>query len=269
MGVWLAAAGVAVLAFWGVMAAMQRRLLFPAPRGARRPPPVAGLVAVQLPSPSGVLPAWWLPPIGTQERAPALLFLHGNGERAEDWLDTFEPARQAGVGVLVPEYPGYGMAPGAPSQEALVAAAAAARIWLEARPDVDPSRIVLHGRSLGGGVAAQLAAERAPAVLVLESTFRSVRRLALERGVLPWLVRDPFDSEGALAGHRIPTLVLHGLHDRLIPVRHGRALAAAVPGATFVGLPCGHDDCASPWVTIEAVLLRQGVLRNPPLPHAH
>lgn len=265
--VWWGVGLVAV--YWSVMAAMQRRLLFPAPRGAAVVPRVDGLVAMTLPSPAGPMPAWWLPPRGDGSPSPALIFLHGNGERGEDWLASFGALREAGVGVLVPEYPGYGNAPGQPTETSLDAAADSARAWLERQPFIDRSRVVLHGRSLGGGVAARMAAHRAPAALVLESTFRSIRHLARERLVPPWLVRDPFDSERAVAGYRGPALVLHGLSDRLIPVSHGRALARAMPGATFVGLSCGHDDCPPPWVTVLAFLQRSGVLRDAAPVHAH
>ncbi len=261
--------GAVVLVYWAAMALGQRALLYPAPTGpwSTAVPPDAERVA--LATPSGAMPAWWLRPTGGGTPAPALVFLHGNGERAEPWLDRFGELRAAGVGVLVPEYPGYGIAPGAPSEAALVATAIAAVDWLATRPEVDPSRVVLHGRSLGGGVAAQVVPARRLAALVLESTFRSVTRLARERLVPPVFVRDRYESEAALRDARVPTLVLHGLDDPLIPVAHGRALAAAIPGATFVGVRCGHDDCPDPTVTMLAFLRRTGVLRNLPAGHVH
>ena len=81
-----------------------------------------------------------------------------------------------------------------------------------------------------------------------------VRPLA-SRFFLPgFLVRDPFDTLAALARFRGPLLVLHGRDDTIIPPAHGRALAAAVPGAVFHELPCGHNDCPRAWTFIARFL---------------
>jgi pimeloyl-ACP methyl ester carboxylesterase len=53
---------------------------------------------------------------------------------------------------------------------------------------------------------------------------------------------------------------VHGRDDTIIPVAHGRALAAAVPGAEFHELDCGHNDCPRPWPLVRAFLLDRGLM---------
>src|SRR4030095_11231836 len=86
--------------------------------------------------------------------------------------------------------------------------------------------------------------------LILESAFTSVRPLAARYLVPGWLVRGRFDNLWALGTCRGPMLVLHGRADAIIPVAHGKALAAAVPGAISHELDCGHNDCPRSWTVI-------------------
>lgn len=151
------------------------------------------------------------------ERAPLLVFTHGNAELIDNFADQFTIPRAAGYAVLLVEYPGY-------------------------------------GRSLGGGAACILATSRPVAALILESSFTSVRALGRQLLVPGFLIRDPFDNLVALRSYRGPLLVLHGDRDEVIPVEHGRQLAAAVPVAEFAVLTCGHNDCPRSWETIMTFL---------------
>jgi fermentation-respiration switch protein FrsA (DUF1100 family) len=107
---------------------------------------------------------------------------------------------------------------------------------------VDPTRIFFHGRSLGTGVACALAAQRQPAALVLESAFTSVASFAPSYGLPGFLARDPFRNDRVLPGVRAPLLLAHGNADTTVPMSHAQALARSRPDATFVELPCGHND---------------------------
>jgi hypothetical protein len=152
------------------------------------------------------------------------------------------------------EYPGYGRSAGAPSEESINETARAALRWAQADTRVDATRIVAYDRSVGGGLAARLAADGSLPALILESSFTRVRPLAARMGAPGFLVRDPFDSLGALRRFHGRLLVIHGRDDTLIPVSHGRLLAAAIPGAEMHELPCGHNDCPRPWAIIERFL---------------
>jgi fermentation-respiration switch protein FrsA (DUF1100 family) len=103
------------------------------------------------------------------------------------------------------------------------------------------SRIVVYGESLGTGVAVQVAAQRRPAGLVLESPFSS----AVDVGsylypFLPvrWLLKDRFDSIDHIGKVKAPLLVLHGELDEIVPPKLARKLFAAANGpktAYFIG----------------------------------
>jgi fermentation-respiration switch protein FrsA (DUF1100 family) len=138
----------------------------------------------------------------------------------------------------------------------------AAYDYLAARPDVDPGRIVAYGRSVGGGAAGSLVRQRSVAALVLESSFTSVRRLARRHLLFGPLVRDPFDTLGAVGNFDGPVLVIHGRDDRLIPPAHGRTLAERAPRGELVWLDCGHNDCPRPWRELRGFLERQGILEG-------
>jgi uncharacterized protein len=247
----LIAVAVAVALYYALLYASQRRVLFPRPRGPMAGPVVAGVEHVRLDGPDGPVHAWYAAPAAASPTPrPVIVFAHGNGERAEFWTPAFGPLQDAGYGVLVVEYPGYGIAEGSPTQDSITAAVVAGYDWLRSRGGMDGTRIVGYGRSLGGGAVAQLAARRPVAALILESSFTSVRAFAGQFLAPGFLVRDPFDTMAVLGSYRGPLLVLHGSRDTIAPLAHGRTLAAAVPGATFVELPCGHNDCERPWTEI-------------------
>jgi fermentation-respiration switch protein FrsA (DUF1100 family) len=230
--------GAAILAYF-----VQRSVLFPRSTSFTRPSR-GPAERVTLPQ-GGAL--FLTPATVGAEPAPLLLFMHGNAETADDWVDQFGEARRHGWAVLLLEYPGYGGTAGSPSEPSIVTAALAAFDWAAHDSRVDSSRIVAYGRSLGTGAATQLATARPVAGLVLESGFTSVRPLAARFLVPDFLVRDPFDNLAQLRKYHGPLLVFHGMEDRVIPMSHGQALAAAVPGATFIALTCGHNDCPRPW----------------------
>ena len=243
---------VVALGYAGLVLGVQRTIMYPAPPAPLSAPALdgRGVEALRL-GPGGEREAWLLSPMPAPARpAPAVLFAHANAEIIDDWVNRFEPLRQAGYAVLLVEYPGYGRTPGKPTEASLTGSVVDAFDALAARADVDPERIFAWGRSLGGGPACALAARRPVAGLVLESTFTSARSLAARSGVLPFLVLDSWDNLAGLADYRGPLLVVHGERDAIIPAAHGRRLAEAVPGAQWAGLPCGHNDCARPWDVI-------------------
>jgi len=258
-----------LLVYWVVAWPLQRRLVFPRAALCAPDPPtvsIAGLERLWLETEAGRVEAWLMPGAGRSARSPgpAVIFAHGNAETIDDWAATLRPYVWRGVSVLIPEYRGYGRSAGSPSQAAITDDFIRFHDLLAARDEVDLRRIVFHGRSLGGGVACALAAQRRPAALVLTSTFTSVAALAARVGVPRFMVRDPFDNLGFLRGHEGPVLLLHGRHDTVIPFRHGEALQRAAKDARLVAVDSDHNDfpMESPlvWREIFALFERVGVL---------
>ena len=253
----LAMAGIAG-AYLGMLFLVQRSLLFPVPdRVSARD--VRGAEIVPLATSSGSIPALLLAPQAAAP-VPLVIFTHGNAELATDWLAEFGEIVPWGVAVLLVEYPGYGGSPGKPSESSITDAILAAYHWAAADRRIDAKRIVAYGRSLGGGAASRLAAERPVAALILESAFTGVAEFAGRLMAPGFMVRDRFDNRAALAKYRGPLLVIHGTHDTIVPIAHGRELAGIVPGARFHEIDCGHNDCPRQWPTVRAFLAEAGVL---------
>lgn len=261
---WLAIVPIAIGALYlGLLFIVQRSMLFPMPPGVPAgPPPRTEEVYVK--HSGGEAYALYLAPIEPSARAPLLMFMHGNGELADYWSEEFDTALRWGVGVLLVEYPGYGRAPGSPSEQSITAAAVALYDWAVNDPRVDPAKIIAYGRSLGGGAAVRLATNRPVAGMILESAFTSVADFAARFMAPAMLIRDPFDNRKSLALYRGPLLVIHGRRDTIVPFEHGRELAELVRGAQFVELDCGHNDCPRDWLTLHTFLTSIAVV--PPKP---
>lgn len=255
----LAALGVG--AWWTLLFLSQRALMYPAPpvpRFAGRP---ADVQVMWLPTSAGRVEAWFLPPTDAGSRpAPLLLFAHGNGELIDYLPGLFDEPRAWGAAVLLVEYPGYGRSEGRPSQERIAEVMRAAWDWAVQQPAVDPARVVAWGRSVGAGAACTLVGERPIAGLILESAFTSARSFARRYGAPGFLVRDPFDNVARLQSYKGPLLIVHGEQDRVIPIRHGRTLAATAPHAEYHELPCGHNDCPPPLQLVRAFLAKHELI---------
>lgn len=189
------------------------------------------------------LHGWFLP---APEPRGTVLFLHGNAGNISHRLDTLSLLRALDVQVLIIDYRGYGESTGSPGEAGLYRDALAAWEHLVEVRNIPPDRLIALGRSLGGAVAAQLAAERPVAGLVVEAAFTSMADLAARQypmfPVRP-LLRHRYDTEAALERVRQPVLVVHGRDDTLVPPEHGRQLHATAPNAAdWVLLDGGHDD---------------------------
>jgi pimeloyl-ACP methyl ester carboxylesterase len=248
VGAWLAA-----------VLLLQRSVLYPRPpAAAHAPASLAESERVRLGEAPGV-EAFFLRPSADAAPFPVVLFTHGNGELIDHWIGPFRELAAHGVAVLLVEYPGYGRSAGSPSEASITRTIFAAYDFLRTQPDVDPTRLVAYGRSLGGGAACALAAARPVAALVLESTFTSVRALAQGMGVPGPMVLDPWDNLSVVEGTETPILVLHGERDRVIPFAHGEALARAA-GTGLVRMRCGHNDCPRPWADILGFLRAHAIV---------
>ena len=184
-----------------------------------------------------------LPPA---ERSALVIYFGGNAEEVASYAPEAERTYGARA-VLLVNYRGYGRSAGRPGEKALVADAIELYDWAARRSDIDSQRIAVHGRSLGTGVAVQLAAARPARCVVLTSPYTSLVDVAKE--VYWWLpvallMRHRFDSASLAPALRVPALVLMGESDNLVPPHHSRNLAAAWGGpverVSLEGF--GHND---------------------------
>jgi hypothetical protein len=169
--------------------------------------------------------------------SPVAVYFHGNAEAAVQNLPLAAALADGGVDVVVAEYRGYGGQPGSPDEAGLYADGAALLVALSAE-GVTRDRLVLVGRSLGTGVAVELALRTPPALLVLVSPYTSFPDLgrSLVGPLSPLIVPDRFDNLGKIAKLACPVVILHGTRDEVVPFRMGEALARAGKNVRFLPL---------------------------------
>lgn len=228
-----------------------RLIFFPCPAATNwRPPPADVPVQdVWFDTAHGRVHGWWLPRPGI---AGALLYCHGNaGNLSQRGLLALALQQTLNESVLIVDYPGYGKSEGAPSEAGCYAAGDAAYLWLTETQKIPPERVILFGKSLGGGVATELASRRPHRALVLVKTFTSIPDLA--QHLYPffparWLARNRFESLSRIARCSGPVLIAHGDRDGSIPYAQGRRLYDAAPEPKrFLVLPdCDHNDALPP-----------------------
>jgi len=181
------------------------------------------------------LHGWLVKPPGV-ERAPLVLYYGGNAEEVSHMLEAVGDTLRGdtpGVAWLLVNYRGYGASEGSPSQVSLVADALAQYDYATALPNIDVQRIFVFGRSLGSGVAVQLAAHRPVRGVILVSPFDSLAAVAKRHyWYLPvdWMLKHRFDSIGAAPQMKQPLLCFIAERDDVIPPEHAERLFAAWAG---------------------------------------
>ncbi|CAN5920816.1 alpha/beta hydrolase [soil metagenome] len=191
-----------------------------------------------------------------------IVHFHGNAETASANAFVAREMKKHGIATILVEYRGYGRSRGTrPDEQGLYDDAAAVLDVLAAR-GVGPDRIVLWGQSLGTGVAAEMARRGRGSRLVLLAPFTST--MAMAQRIVPVLpaslvMVDRFDTLGKAADIAIPTLVVHGDIDDVIPFEQGETLSHAFPHATFLKVPEGrHDNLYKSTTVLSALVAHVG-----------
>ncbi|CCG09220.1 alpha/beta hydrolase [Pararhodospirillum photometricum] len=235
-------------AYGAVVAALalgQRRLQYRPGPGPIPDPATLGEPRLQVVArAAGPRLAWYAPP---PPAGRVVVYFHGNAGTVVDRLERARFFLDAGLGVLLVEWPGFGGVPGRPSEPSVLAEARAAVAFLLAQ-GIAPASLVFYGESLGSGVAVRLAAEGpAPGGVILDGGFTSALAVAQKR--YPWIpvalfMRDRFDNLAVVSRVRGPFLILHGGRDAIVPLAHAETMAQAVRGPVETYFPPsgGHVD---------------------------
>lgn len=293
---WLLFFGLLYALWLGMLIGCQRHMVFPGMNFTHQltpPPPNTEVLTLQ--TDAGTGQAWLMLGEGRtpDTPGPAVIFAHGNGEFIDAWAHDFHIRyRPLGISVLIPEYRGYANTDGIPSQANVTDDFVRWYELLSQRPEVDDTKIVLHGRSLGGGVVAnvtqqlmtlQKQAEQTgntnpppaplpPAALILESTFTSITDMAARMGVprfLSFLVKHPFEVRSVLAEYPGPTLIVHGTEDEIIPVQNARDnhdAAKHTDASTLIlypGMTHNVPVFSAFWTDMPTFLNEHGILNLP------
>jgi uncharacterized protein len=224
-------------------------VFFPSDQDPGSAPVLAGVEGedVMISTSDGVrIHGWWHEARGS---VPVVLFFHGNAGTIGGRIPLAEAYLARGVSILMVDYRGYGRSEGRPSEVGIYRDGEAALAWLLER-GISGSRIVVHGRSLGGAVASHLVAGRDDvAGAILESSFTSLDEMA--RAAYPFLpsflfrrLRGHYDNRTRVRELQVPVLVVHGSRDRLVPTAMGRELyeAAPEPREWFEVLGADHNN---------------------------
>lgn len=235
----------------GFFSQFQRQMIFPGPAGIslellKRVADQVGAEELAIPTDDGeTLYGWHRNAVQTGPRR-VVLYFHGNASSVLGQVELQNLLLSEGWDFVGIHYRGYPGSTGAPGEAGLHRDAMAAWKWVTQELGTEPSRVAIHGRSLGGGVAVPLAAEVSPGALVLESTFTSVVDLAKDH--------YPFVPMGRLLEHRFmtrdfakelscPLLVAHGGADSIIDVRHGKELARIFHADEYIEVArVDHND---------------------------
>lgn len=157
-----------------------------------------------------------------------LLWFHGNAGSLRDRRSMIRGLRNLPANVLAIDYRGYGRSEGTPDEEGLHKDSRAAYDWLCAK--TTPDRIVIFGKSLGGGPACELASRVPCGGLILQSTFTSAPDMASRMMPLfpaRWFMKSRYDNLSKIAAITVPKLFVHSRADEVIPFSMGEALHAA------------------------------------------
>ena len=204
----------------------ESKLIYPAPKLQADEATQFGAEDVSFQSSDGTrLHGWYFENASAKK---TIVFFHGNAEcvaTSGGWLGAF--AKQLNVNAMIFDYRGYGQSEGTPHQTGIVADGKAAVEWTANRAGCDTSDLVFLGRSIGGGIAIQVAAENPPSAMVLVSTFSSLVDFAVSK--FWWLpirtvMRNRYDSVSVVSKKDIPMLQIHGDRDGLIPIKLARKL---------------------------------------------
>lgn len=243
----LAIVALLVLVLWGI----QRRLIY-LPSGGPVPPAgtvLPGARDVSLVTGDGLRLGAWLVPPGGPDRGVTVLVAPGNAGDRSLRAPLAQALRAKGLSVLLMDYRGYGGNPGDPTEAGLALDIRAAHRHLVEELGIRPDRLIYFGESLGAAVVTELAAEHPPAGLLLRSPFVDLPAVAgVHYPLLPVraLLWDRFPVADTIRRVHVPTTVVLGTADSIVPPEQSRTVARATPRpATVVEVPgADHNDAA-------------------------
>lgn len=170
------------------------------------------------------LHGWFVPSDSTDL---TILYFHGNAGNISGRTKTIQFLHQMGLNVFIIDYRGYGNSGGDPTEEGTYRDAEAAWDYLVSDRKIPESHVIIMGRSLGGSVAAWLAARRNPAASIIESTFTTAADLGAE--VYPWLpvrwlIKYEYNTLENIKEIDSPLFMAHSREDEVVPYHYGKEL---------------------------------------------
>ncbi|MFC1671464.1 alpha/beta hydrolase [Spirochaetota bacterium] len=187
--------------------------------------------------------AWYIAASKDIKNPPVVIYAHGNNELIDDHIEDLNKYSKYGINYMLVEFPGYGRSGGKSSLKSITGAFVKVYDWLVQKGGIDKDRIIVHGFSIGGGIACSLASKRKVRALVLQNTF-AYAGMMTKRYCLPGIfATDLFDNESLVKVFKGPILISHGRSDRIIPYENSLKLHKVAKKSTFISYNCGHNGC--------------------------
>jgi pimeloyl-ACP methyl ester carboxylesterase len=209
---------------------------------------IASYACIKVLTPDGqTLDGAFIPSSGARADV-TLIYFHGQTNNLGTTWPRLEYLYPLGYNLVSVDPRGYGASTGSPSEAGLQIDEVAIRDFVVNHAGVDATRLVIYGRSLGSGLAIDLASRAAPAVLITESAFASIAAFVNDGTYVDFpssfVSASSWDNLAKIAHLSSPYLLLHGTADLYIDPKYSQELAAAHPGpTTLVLVPgAGHDD---------------------------
>lgn len=209
------------------------------PQGAQR-------LALRSPAGEHIEAVFW-PAETDSARRPTILYFYGNAQCINHALKQTAVFRRSGANILIADYLGYGLSAGKPSESNCYATALALYDQAMTRKDIDRTKLVSAGWSLGAAVAIDLASRKSMAGLITLSGYTSKRDMARHQfpTISPMAIEHPFLSKDKIRTVHCPTLIIHGRRDTLVPFAMSAELRDAAAGRPLTYLPidnAAHND---------------------------
>jgi uncharacterized protein len=185
-----------------------------------------------------------------QNKDQVILYFHGNAGDLSGWQFAAEDLLPSGLSVFIVDYRGYGKSTGSISEKGFYRDADAAYKFLTTKKKIRPDSILIYGRSIGSGVAVELARQKKCAGLILESAYSSLSKLANEK--VPFFfpslyLRTKFNNLQKIKSVKAPVFFVHGFDDTLVPPTHSKILYDSVDTKKEILLidKAQHNDISS------------------------
>ncbi len=194
-------------------------------------PKLSGATEIKLKTDDGLtLDGWYVPAKDGAKNGETVLYFNGNKSGMHLHEEFYTQIVKAGYGLLAFNYRGYGRSEGAPTEEGLYIDARAAIDYLQ-QQKIALEQVIFMGRSLGSGVAVQMATEYLPHAVALISPYSSINAIGkMQYPFMPvdLLLVDKFDSLTKADKIESPVVIFHGANDALIPATEAEKLHKAM-----------------------------------------
>ncbi len=186
----------------------------------------------------------------TKDSVPkgVVLYFHGNKQNIGHYANQAPAFTRNGYEVWMIDYPGYGKSSGTLTEQGLYDWALT--LYKLARARYTPDSIVLYGRSMGSGIATQLASIRDCKYLLLEApyySFPSIMSSYLPIYPYERLIRLKIPTWQYMQKVTAPVTIFHGTNDGVIRISNARRLQPYLkPNDRFIEIEGGsHNDLSA------------------------